>query len=614
MLTRDTSIYRTHWQLGVLAGAILVVFSLYPQFKLWNARGEAWNGNYAYNDIDEVAYAAYLQALIDGRPRKNDPYTGNDQAKNAPQPESLFSIQFASPYLVAIPARFFGISAPWAMILAGAFAAFFAAVVLYFLILAVTGKPYFSLAGALTVLCGGALAAGEGAIGEILGIGFSYPYFPFLRRYVPAVPFPVFFLFCVSIYFLIRAKSRRTTILSGAIGFFAFTFLVFSYFYLWTTAIAFFACIFMASLLMASENRKIYVVRLVAFGFALAIPLIFYSLLLSNRVETMDSVQLLVRTHSPDFRRVPEYFSLVATLIIAGYTYLNRNCRSAQMIFSIAFALTPFVLFNQQVLTGRSLQPIHYQVFIGNYVAALSLVLAFGFLISEIRETAAIKLALILVALLATAWGFVECHYTVRVLDEANIIRDRNDMPVSVVLKRDLKNNLNPNKDTIMAVSAIVSDDLPTLSPQAVLWARHQHVFAGLSWQANKERYYRFLYFQNISAEVLKQRLANRDFVAIITLFGWGRNSTRLSVDAKPLTSMEIETEARNYAQFAQNFSAKEAYAPQLSHLVIPKNSKFDYEKIDKWYRRSRGEIIGDSVVYNLEPSQISLQKEKAPN
>ena len=27
-------------------------------------------------------------------------------------------------------------------------------------------------------------------------------------------------------------------------------------------------------------------------------------------------------------------------------------------------------------------------------------------------------------ALLAVIWGFVECHYTVRVLDEVNVIRD----------------------------------------------------------------------------------------------------------------------------------------------------------------------------------------------
>jgi hypothetical protein len=72
--------------------------------KMLYQRGDHWNGHYAYNDIDEVAYASYVRALIDGRPRKNDPYSGRDDTPETPQPESLFSIQFAAPYTIAIPA------------------------------------------------------------------------------------------------------------------------------------------------------------------------------------------------------------------------------------------------------------------------------------------------------------------------------------------------------------------------------------------------------------------------------------------------------------------------------------------------------------------------------
>src|SRR5262245_3534210 len=104
---------KLNWKLGVLAAIFLTIWTLYPQFKLLYNRGEEWQGHYAYNDIDEVAYASYVRALIDGRPRKNDPYTGRDDSPETPQPESLFSIQFAAPYTVAIPARVFGIGAPW---------------------------------------------------------------------------------------------------------------------------------------------------------------------------------------------------------------------------------------------------------------------------------------------------------------------------------------------------------------------------------------------------------------------------------------------------------------------------------------------------------------------
>lgn len=80
-----------------------------------------------------MAYASYLKALIDGRPRKNDPYTGRDDSADHPQPESLFSIQFAGPYTIAILAR---ISGRWCAMGddPGALAAFLAAFVIFWFV------------------------------------------------------------------------------------------------------------------------------------------------------------------------------------------------------------------------------------------------------------------------------------------------------------------------------------------------------------------------------------------------------------------------------------------------------------------------------------------------
>src|SRR3954449_6641231 len=99
---------KLRWRFGLIAALFLSIFSLYPQMKLWYHRGAEWQGNYAYNDIDEVAYASYVQALVDGSPRKNHPHPGNDDSPEHPQPESLFSIQFAAPYTLAIPGRILG--------------------------------------------------------------------------------------------------------------------------------------------------------------------------------------------------------------------------------------------------------------------------------------------------------------------------------------------------------------------------------------------------------------------------------------------------------------------------------------------------------------------------
>ena len=66
------------WKWGLFAAIGMTLLALYPQINLWLARGREWNGAYVMVHQDEVAYSAYIQALIDGRPRRNNPYTGRD--------------------------------------------------------------------------------------------------------------------------------------------------------------------------------------------------------------------------------------------------------------------------------------------------------------------------------------------------------------------------------------------------------------------------------------------------------------------------------------------------------------------------------------------------------
>lgn len=594
---------KLRWQFGVIAGIFLVIFMLYPQFKLLYLRGDDWQGNYAYNDIDEAAYAAYLRALIDGRPRQNDPYTGRDDTPENPQPESLFSIQFAAPYTAAIPARLFGISATWTMTLTGALAGFFAALAIFWLIGKITGDSWLAMAGSLVVLSGGALAAGEGAIGGILDIGQTYPYFPALRRYIPAGSFPFFFAMCALVWLLVTTGDLQKRIIYCVLASFCFAFTVFSYFYHWTTAAAWLVCVVGLWLIVRPEGFWQDFKAFIALGAACLFSLVPYAILLSKRSQTMDDVQLLVYTHAPDLARFPEYISLVVLLmLIVGIRLKIIGLKERPTLFAASFALAPLVVFNQQIITGRSLQPIHYQVFIGNYVAALALVVTIGILWRKVSQDKPLfsKIAFSLVALLAVVWGFVECHYTVGVLDDLNVARDK-AMPAARRLEELAKNEANPHQTTVLYFGMVEADDLPTVAPQNVLWARHQHVFAGLSWQESKERYYQYLYYLNISEETLENRLRNGDFVSMIALFGWGRHTNRLSGAAQPLTYREIAEEARRYGAYRKNFSAEKATNPTISYIVVAPDWDVDFTNIDIWYERDIGENLGEYTLYRVK-------------
>jgi len=199
----------------------------------------------------------------------------------------------------------------------------------------------------------------------------------------------------------------------------------------------------------------------------------------------------------------------------------------------------------------------------------------------------------------AIFWGFVECHYTVRVLDDANIERDK-AIPVANRLSELVKDDPARNRKTVLSFDGIFADDMPTIAPQNVLWARHQHVFAGLSWEESKERYFQQLYYQNVDERGLDYLLKN-DFVSQIALFGWGRHTDRLSVASKPLTYGEIAVEVRNYKAYRENFGKAQASDPSISFVVVPNDNMFDLSKVEQWYELDEGEVIGGHTLYRAQ-------------
>ncbi|MEP6788092.1 MAG: hypothetical protein ABJB40_06660, partial [Acidobacteriota bacterium] len=294
---------------------------------------------------------------------------------------------------------------------------------------------------------------------------------------------------------------------------------------------------------------------------------------------------------------------VVLAVIAAAVLMKMLVLKDRGTLFAISLALAVIIVFNQQIVTGQQLQPIHYQVFIGNYVAGLAVVVTLGLLwrTAESRESVPAKLALAAVALIAAGWGFVECHYTVRILDDVNIVRDE-ALPVARRLAELGANDPDVHKRVVLDLSIAECDDLPTVAPQAVLWARHQHVFAGVTWQENKERYYQQLYYDGVNERQLAERIKHGDdIVSLIALFGWGRHTDRLNSNYKPLTFGEVDEEARNYAEYVRTFDASQPGATRLDYLITPAGQTEPFlANIDKWYERDAGETIGNYTLYKL--------------
>src|SRR4029077_10533117 len=150
---------------------------------------------------------------------------------------------------------------------------------------------------ALATLCLGTLAAGQGEVSAFLFGSYISDFFPFLRRYQPGLSFPTFFLFCGFVWHAVTSETRRRVAFYSIASGLTLAVLVFSYFYMWTAALAWLSCFGLALLIARPKERRVSITiigTIVAFGLAAIIP---FFILLSHRAGTMDSTQLLTLSH-----------------------------------------------------------------------------------------------------------------------------------------------------------------------------------------------------------------------------------------------------------------------------------------------------------------------------
>jgi hypothetical protein len=596
------------WRYGLAVAAVMMLVALVPQFHFVINRGRAWQGANAITHPDEVAYSAYAASLIRSQPRRYDPYTGRGAEAGAA--ESLFSIQLIPAYAIALPGRWLGLSAATLFILFAPLCALASSLSIFWFLSLLTRDARMSAGGTTFVLCLGALAAGQGMGRHVLKLNFLIPLWlyklvapvslyglPSLRLYQPSIGFPLFFVLCVGVWRALTHSNERRSALCAALAGLVFIALVFSYFFLWTAAAAWLACIAVLWLIFRRAEWKRIVTILGILG-AVTLPLmILYSVLLSHRAATVDSAQALVLTHRPDLWRLPQVGSFIVLLLLALGAWRRWFQRSDPIVlFAASLALMVFVVFNQQVITGRSLQPIHYEWFIGNYCFLTSVVVTaklYWRVHNPIRLTNRRLAILVCVAL---AWGFGEVWLAASVAWYRN--RDNDEFrPVAARLS---SLAMAAPAGTVLVADLALADRLPTDAPQILLWAPHMLVFPGVTEKEDRERFFQQLYYLGFTERRIWSGLDNGDWNFYAGLFPYSRLAPAVTGNAAGITPDEIKAQIKEYMNYTASFNRDTAAASNLSYVVVPASQQIDFQNLDRWYQRDNGETVGAFVLYRV--------------
>ncbi len=596
---------------GLLAATIVTLIAIAPQLYFCFLPGHKWNGAYAQTHGDESVYAAYLNALIDGRPRRNNPYTGRDDSPASPAPESYLSVQPFPPVFIATIARLAHLSTAKAFMGLTALVAFASALAIFWLLSLLTGDNRLAAVGVLIVLF---LSSSNLVVEYVLRVGDSNNYLPFLRRCVPAAPFPFLFCYCALVYRMITAAGKRAAALYALGAGCLFALLVFSYVYHWTFALVWTFCLAGIRIIFP-VGRKQAAARFSFLAVLLLAALAPYLYLMSRLGSTTADVHFLAASHAPDLFRLPEIIGLLTLVVIAWMIVGggrgrrgNPGADEPTVICALAFAVTPFFVFNQQLLTGKSLQPFHYEVFIGNYTALLAAFLTALFVLRRpLRAKPWMARGLALAcACAAILSGCAEAVLMTRHQLKGNLISDA-ARPALLRLAEVGRNTADGKLDTrsvVYAPNFVVANALPSTASQPVLWAQYLFVFPDVTLAEDKERLAQFLYYKGVRFNDIDEHhfdsLDNERAYYLSSLIKRGRFNPRLSVGWQPITPEEVRGALTYYADFVATFDRDRAARPELSYLLVNAEEDFDLANFDRWYERDAGEPVGSYTLFRV--------------
>ncbi|MFL6230416.1 MAG: hypothetical protein ACJ741_16710, partial [Pyrinomonadaceae bacterium] len=295
--------------------------------------------------------------------------------------------------------------------------------------------------------------------------------------------------------------------------------------------------------------------------------------------------------------------------------------RGRAPLFTASLALSVLAVFNQQIVTGLSLQPMHYEQYVGNYVALISLALACVLVWQGhaaradsdamlVDEGAARRLVphkvWVPVALCALLWGACEAATTTLNFARQN---ERYDDWLAAArrldaLARGVRRQLTEPFPVVFNPDDFRMDHVPANSSCAVVWAPHTFAYSSLTRAENRERVFQFLHFAGVTPAEFAAAGRDQGFIQF-SLFGWERANPRLAVEFRPVTPEEIAAEQRDYSTFVSALEhAARAPQPLISFVVVSDDQPFSLSNLERFYALDRIERVGAHTIYRATPRQ----------
>ena len=307
----------------------------------------------------------------------------------------------------------------------------------------------------------------------------------------------------------------------------------------------------------------------------------------------------------PNLFTMPEIIGYLLVMLILFLAKTGKiKFSSPPVLLTLSIAITPVILFNQQIITGRSLQPVHYEIFIANYFVLTAAIFCIWLVTKDISAESTIanmRRGLTYLGAAAIIVGLIETTGTARRYSGFEQMR-REAMPALNYL-REQKNDPSGKVDSFAVISTdlMVGDYIPTATTFRPLWNPHINSAGGINNATNKQLFFHYLYYSDIDEKGLEKAVSDDVFEAMAAIFGAGRALSSLDGESKPVTGEEKESAIREYAKFRSSFDRAKAADPEMSYIIVPVKAEPVFQKLDQWYQRDEGKTFGLFKIYALK-------------
>lgn len=193
----------------------------------------------------------------------------------------------------------------------------------------------------------------------------------------PGLIYIFFFGFLISFWLFYKKRDWRYGVASVVLLGLNF----YNYFYSWTFLYAFGGLLVLLILFQKRWQEAMKIGSVFAGALVIAIPygINLYRVALHSAYEEVSLRFGVVLTHAPLFVGVVVVGALIVFFL--GFPKEDKE----KYLFGLALLLAPFVTMNQQLLTGKVLQPAHYHWFFHRPIAVIIVFVVIFYLLSQRR-------------------------------------------------------------------------------------------------------------------------------------------------------------------------------------------------------------------------------------